>query len=157
MCSCRPDRKHIMTEGKHQCFTPQMESMLTEAECYCAKLSMAIFQAKCCHITVRTTPSQSAPKHTRNNLPTLQTCSNRSTCIYVHHGIQILPRGQRGIRIEQHASTVLRRQTAHGHTRTITRKPTGSGWSGGWSGPEQQLLENPTFLCISSEKVLNST
>ena len=29
---------------------------------------------------------------------------------------------------------VLRRQTTHGHTRTNTRKPTGHGWSGGWSG-----------------------
>ena len=62
---------------KHQCFTPQMESMLAEAECCCAKLSMTNFLAKC-----------------RDN-----------TCICAHHGIQILPRGQRGIRIEQHAST----------------------------------------------------
>ena len=33
---------------RHQCFIPQMESMLTEAESYVQHLSMAIFLAKCC-------------------------------------------------------------------------------------------------------------
>ena len=85
-------------------------------------------------ITLRTTPSQTAPKQTSNNLPTLQKCKIDQRVFHVHHGIQMLPRGQRGIRIKKTRIDVLRRQTAHDHTRTNTRKPTANGWSGSWSG-----------------------
>ena len=45
-------------------------------------------------------------------------------------GFQILPQRQRGNNTHRRPSTT----TTHGHTRTNTRKPTGNGWSGGWSG-----------------------
>ena len=109
-------------------------------------------------ITVRTTPSQTAPKKTRNNLPTLQTCGNRSTCIYVHHGIQILPQGQRGKRIEQHASTSFddKRHRAK-QEQTHTHKPKREWFVGRLVGTEQKLLENPICSCILSLKMLYST
>ena len=111
-----------------------LESMLTEAECHCAKNCRQPCSQRNAVITVRRTPSQTAPK---------QTCSNRSTCIHVHHGIQTLPRGtawhaHRTTRID-----VLRRQTTHGHTRTNTRKPTRNGWSGGWSGQNRHYWTIP--------------
>ena len=92
----------------------------------------------------------------RNILPTLQTCSNRSTCIYGHHGIQILPRRQLGIRIEQHASTSFddKRHTA---TQEQTHASQQGRLVGRLVGTEQKLLENPTCLCIFPEKVINST
>ena len=140
---------------KHQCFTPRMESMLTEAEYYCEKLSMAIVLAKCCDNCPNYPPAD-CTKQKNNNLTTLQTCSNRSTCIYVHYGIQILPQGQRGVLIVQHASTSFE-DKPHRATQQQTHTQTNKEWSGGWSGQNRNYWKNPACLCNFQKKVLNST
>ena len=141
------NRKHIMTDGSTNASRHKWSQMLTEAECFCAKLSMAIFLAKCV---------DSCQKQTSNNLPTLQTCSNPSTCICVHHGIQILPRGQRGIRIDQHATTSF-----DDKRHTATQEQTHASQQG-MVDPEvgrdrTEIIGKSYIFMIFPEKVLNST
>ena len=106
---------------KHQCFTPQMESMLTEAERSCATLSMAFFLEKCC-VIARTTPSQTAPKQTNNqpssNTADMQQSINVHLCspLHLNPSTETAWHTHRTIRID-----VFRRQTTHGHTRTHTQ------------------------------------
>ena len=90
---------------KHQCSTPQMESMLTEAECSCAKLSMASFPAKCCGNSQNNFLADCAKTNKQQSSNTADMQQLINVHLRVHHGIQILPQGQRGTRIEQHAST----------------------------------------------------
>ena len=77
-------------------------------------------------MTVRTTPSQ----HSSNTADMQQS-------INLHLWTPRHPNLSTETAWHTHRTTridVLRRQTTHGHTRTNTRKPTGHGWSGGWSG-----------------------
>ena len=110
--------------SRHRCFIPHMESILTEAESYVQHLSMAIFLCKSLVIIVRTAHSQITPKTNKpqsSNTPDMQQSTNVHDA---HHGIQLLPQEQRGIRTEQKHIDVLRHQTTICHTRENTRKPT---------------------------------
>ena len=125
---------------KHQCFTPHMESMLTEAECYCAKLSMAIFLAKCCD----NCQNNSLAGCAKTNKQQSSNTADMQQSIIVHLCTPRHPNPSTGTAWHTHRTTridVFRRQTTHGHTRTNRRKPTGNGWSGGWSGQNRNYWE----------------
>ena len=128
---------------KHQCFTPQKESMLTEAKCYCAKTVDG-------HFLVRTTPLQIEPQKKKPEPSNTADILQSTNGIHVHHGIHILPQGQRGTRTEPDTSTCFdsKRQTATQEKKT--RKPTGNGWL----GQSRNYWKNPTCLCIFQKKCL---
>ena len=132
------NRKHVMTEGSTNASHHTCSQMLTEAECYCAKLSRAIFSQHAV-ITVRTADMQQS--------------------INVHLCTPRHPNPSMGTAWHTHRTTridVLQRQTTHGHTRTNTRKPTGNGWPGGWSGQNRNYWKI-SHIYVFPEKVLNST
>ena len=124
---------------RHQCFIPQMESMLTEAESYVQHLSMAIFQAKSDVITVRTTPLADCArtnKQQSSNTTDMQQSINVRLCTPRH------PNPSTGTAWQTHRTRhidVLRHHTTNCHTRENTRKPTENGQSAG-GGAEQKLL-----------------
>ena len=100
--------------SRHHCFIPQMESTLTKAESYCSISVDGHFPRTMQEISVRTAHSQIAPitnKPQSSNTAHIQQSTNVHCA---HHDIQILPQGQRGIRIEQDTSTCFgsKRQTA---------------------------------------------
>ena len=150
-CSCRQSETH-RDSRKRQCFTPQMESMLTEAESYCPTSVDGHFSlAKILVITVRTAHSQIAP--TANKPQCYNTADmQQSTNVHdVYHGFKIQAQGQRGIRTEQDTSTCFgtKRQTA-------TQEKTHANQRGMVSrevvGQNRNYWNNPTFFCIFSEK-----
>ena len=122
-------QKTLHDGRKHQYFTPQMESMLIEGECYCAKLSMAIFSAKCCDNCQNNSLADCAKtnKQQSSNTADMQQSINVHLCTPRH------PNPSTRTAWHTHRTTrinVLRRQTTHGRTRTNTRKPTVNGRSG---------------------------
>ena len=138
---------------KHQCFTPQLESMLTEAECYCAELSMAIFVARCCD----NCQNKSLADCAKTNKQQSSNTADRQQSINVHLCTPRHPNLSTGIVWHSPRTTridVLRRQTTHGHTRTSTRKPTGNGWSGGWSGQTEITRKSHMFYVFSEKEYL---
>ena len=152
-CSCRQSETH-RDSRKRQCFTPQMESMLTEAESYCPTSVDGHFsQAKILVITVRTAHSQIAP--TANKPQCYNTADmQQSTNVHdVYHGFKIQAQGQRGIRTEQDTSTCFgtKRQTA-------TQEKTHANQRGMVSrevvGQNRNYWNNPTFFAFFQKKVL---
>ena len=108
---------------RHQCFIPQMESMLTEAESYVQHLSIAIFSV----ITVRTTllaDCARTNKQQSSNTVDMQQSINVHSCTPRH------PNPSTGTAWHTHRTRhidVLRHRTTNCHTRENTRKPTGNG------------------------------
>ena len=106
---------------KHQCFTPHMESMLTEAECCCAKLSLAIFLAKCCDNCQNNSLADCAQtnKQQSANTADMQQSTNVHLCTPRH------PNPSTGTAWRTHRTTridVLRRQTPHKNKHTQTNR-----------------------------------
>ena len=136
---------------------PQMESMLTETESYCSKPVDCHCPWKKLVITVGTAHSQIAPK---TNKPQSSNTADMQQSINVHdahHGIQLLPQEQRGIRTEQRHIDVLRHQTTKCHTRENTRKPTGNGESGVRRGRTENIGKSYMFLLFFFKKLLIPT
>ena len=111
---------------RHQCFIPQTESMLTEAESYVQQLSMAIFLANNM-ITVRTTllaDCARTNKQQSSNTADMQQSTNVHSCTPRH------PNPSTGTAWHTHRTRhidVLRHHTTNCHTRRNTRKPTENG------------------------------
>ena len=103
-----------MTEGGTNASYRKMESTLTKVEIYCSTSVDGHFPRTMQVISDRTAHSQIAPmtnKPQSSNTADIQQSTNVHCA---HHDIQILPHGQRGIRIEQDTSTCFgsKRQTA---------------------------------------------
>ena len=134
---------------RHQCFIPQMESMLTEAESYVQHLSMAIFLSKILVISVGTAHSQIAPttnKPQSSNTADMQQSTNVHLCSPRH------PNPSRGTAWHTHRTIhidVLRHQTTNCHTRENTRKPTENGESGGGRWGRTEIIGTNLYVfCI---------
>ena len=133
---------------KHQCFTPHMESMLTEAECHCAKLSMAIFLAKCCD-DCQINSLATIFQHCRHAAIDQRALMDTTTSKSFH-----------GDSVAYASNNTHRRPSTTNDTRPHKNKQTQANreWLvGRLVGTEKKLLENPTCLCIFPEKMLNST
>ena len=129
---------------KHQCFTPQTESMLTEAECYCGKLSMAVFLAKCCD----NCQNNSLCRLRQNKQATnFQHCRHAAIDqrAFIH---TTASKSFHGDSVAYASNNAHRRpSTTNGtydHTRTNTRKPNREWLVGRLVGTEPKLLDNPT-------------
>ena len=145
------NRKTHHDGRKHQCFTPHMESMLTEAECYCAKLPMAIFLEKCCENCQSNSLADCSKtnKQQSSNTADMQQSINVRLCTPRHLNSST----ETAWYTHPTRIDVFRRQTTHGHTRTNTQ--TNREWLvGRLVGTEQKLMQNPKCF---PEKVLNST
>ena len=104
-----------------------MESILTEAESYVQHLSLAFFLSKILVTIVRTAHSQITPKTNKPQSSNTADMQQSTNVHDAHHGIQLRPQEQRGIRTEQRHIDVLRHQTTICHPRENTRKPMENG------------------------------
>ena len=137
-CSCRQTEKHTMTEGSTNASQPHMESMLTEAECYCAKLSMAIFLAKCCDNL------SEQPRRLRQN---------KQATIFQHCRHAAID--QRAIMYSTASKSFHGDSVACASNNTHRRPSTTNDreWLvGGWSGTEQKLLKKILHVYVFSRK-----
>ena len=139
---------------RHQCFIPQMESMLTEAESYVQHLSMAIFLAKCCDNC-----QNNSPRRLRQNKQAtiFQHCRHAAIdqrAFMYPTASRFQPQGQRGMRTEQDTSTCFgtKRQTATQEKTLANQRGT---FSRGEGGAEQKLWEQSyMFLHFSAKRCL---
>ena len=139
---------------KHQCVTPHMESMLTEAQCYCAKLSMAIFLAKCCDNCQNNSLADCAKTNKQRSSDT----ADMQQSINVHY--TTASKSFHRDSVAYASNNTHRRPSTTNDTRPHKNKHTQAKreWLvGRLVGKEQQLVEKPTCLCFFPEKVLNST
>ena len=149
-------KTHTMTEGGTNASYHKMESTLMKAESYCSTSVDGHFPRTMQVISVRTAHSQIAPitnKPQSSNTADIQQSTNVHCA---HHDIQILPHGQRGIRIEQDRSTYFgsKRQTATQKKHTQAN----SEWLvGSWSGQIHSIFSYHSVPRTVSPTMLNGT
>ena len=136
-------------ERRHQCCTPLIESMLTEAESYVQHLSMAISLAKCCENC-----QNNSPHRLRQNKQTtiFQHCRHAAidqrafmytTASTSFHRDSVSYAPNNTHRRPSTTNDTRPRKNKHTHTH----KPTGNGWSG-----RTEIIGTILYVCAFFRK-----
>ena len=129
---------------KHQCFTPHVESLKTEAKCYCAKLWMAIFQAECCDHCQHKSLADCAKTNKQQSSNTADTQQS----VNVHFMYTMASKSFHGDRVAYASNNTHRRPSTTNDTRPYKNEQTQANMEwlvGRLVGTEQKVSEHPSF------------